>query len=136
MKIEKISHIGVAVSNFETGLKFWGDILGLPLHHIEEVPSFHVKVAFLPVGESDIELLMPLNSDSAPAGDVESMSKGLDHLCLEVKDLAGVLVELKSKGVILNNDTPQVLPGRKLAFVDPRSTGGVLLEFYELTDTD
>lgn len=132
MNISKISHIGINVNDLQTGIKFWQDILGLELDYIEDVPSFHVKVAFLPVGKSNIELLVPLENDPNPPG--EEWKCGLDHVCLEVKDIDAMVATLKKNEISLINPEPVTLPGRKLIFVDPISTGGARVEFYELTN--
>lgn len=136
MKIEKINHIGIAVRDLDAALSFWSGTLGLRLDRVEDVPSHQVKVAFLPAGDCDIELVMPTSCSTTLASDIQRTGGGLDHLCLEVKNLDEVLSELKLKGISLINETAVVLPGRKIAFVDPRSADGVLLEFYELTDSE
>jgi len=132
IKIKKINHIGIAVRNLNRSIWFWHKILGLPLTNVEEVPSHKVNVAFLKAGETDIELLMPLEGNAPLEKIILEYGGGLDHLCLEVEDVESVLDELRSKGVKLINETPAVLPGRKVAFVHPSSADGVLLEFYEL----
>jgi methylmalonyl-CoA/ethylmalonyl-CoA epimerase len=133
LNIKKINHIGIAVKDLESSLHFWKDILGLPLKASEVVPSCKVQVAFLPVGEADIELLTPLEGNFSMEKFVQEQGGGLDHLCLEVDDLDHALAELKKNGIRLIDETPRVLPGRKFAFVDPGESDGVLLEFYELT---
>jgi methylmalonyl-CoA/ethylmalonyl-CoA epimerase len=90
-------------------------------------------VAFLPVGGSEIELVKPTTDDSGLARYLEKRGPGMHHVCLEVDDIEGMLADLKAKGVRLINETPEVLPGRKMAFVHPKSTGGVLVELYEVT---
>jgi methylmalonyl-CoA/ethylmalonyl-CoA epimerase len=129
----KINHIGVAVTNIDESLKFWRDALGIELSHIEEVPSQKAKVAFLPVGETEIELVCPTAEDTGVAKFLAERGGGMHHLCIEVEDIAGTLAELKAKGVRLIDEEPKVLPGRKIAFVHPKATGGVLLELYEVT---
>jgi len=132
IQIKKINHIGIAVRNIEKSIWFWNNVLGLPLTNIEEVPSYKVNVAFLKTGESEIELLMPLEGNAPLEKVILEKGGGLDHLCLEVDDVESVLDELRSKGVKLINEIPVELPGRKVAFVHPSSADGVLLEFYEL----
>jgi methylmalonyl-CoA/ethylmalonyl-CoA epimerase len=130
--IKKIHHVGISVRNLEKSLWFWNDVLGLPLMNIEEVPSHNVRVAFLSTGESIIELVTPLDGKH-PTELVEKAKRvGLDHLCLEVDDIEQALAWLKKKNVKLIDEEPVVLPGRKIAFVHPDATDGVLLEFYEL----
>ncbi len=131
--IKKINHIGVVVADINEALKFWRDAMGLELHHVEDVPNQKVQVAFIPVGESEIELLKPTTEDSPTAKFLTERGGGMHHLCIEVDDLKAKLEELKAKEVRLINEAPIELPGRKMAFVHPKSTGGVLLELYEIT---
>lgn len=131
-RIIKINHVAIAVSAMEPALAFWQEMLGLVVDHIEDVPSQKSRVAFLPVGESEVELVMPTTDDSGLAKFVQEKGGGIHHICFEVEDLEGMLVKLRDKGVRLINETPTILPGRKLAFVHPKSTGGVLIELYEI----
>lgn len=132
VKIKKINHVGIVVQDLEKSLPFWNKILGLSATAVERVPSYKVDIAFLRAGESEIELLEP-HAGNTP---MEKLNRenggGLDHLCLEVENLEEVLLELKEVGVTLINETPVLLPGRKLAFVHPSSADGVMLELYEL----
>jgi len=132
-EIKKINHVAIVVDSIESALPFWQDAFGLELHHIEEVPSQHSKVAFFPLGDSEVELAEPTNKESGLARYLETRGPGIHHLCFEVQGIEAVMTSLKEKGVRLINETPQVLPGRKMAFVHPKSTGGVLIELYELT---
>lgn len=128
----KINHIAVAVEDIDAALSFWRDALGMRLDHVEEVPSQKARVAFLPVGESEVELVQPTSPDTGTAKFLAERGPGIHHLCLEVQDITGMLEQLKAAGVRLINETPQELEGRRIAFVHPKSTGGVLIEFYEL----
>lgn len=132
-KIKRINHVGIVVSGLDDSLKFWRDGLGIELSHIEDVTSQKVSVAFLPVGESEVELVTPTAPDSGTAKFLAEKGGGMHHLCFEVDDIIGMLADLKAKGIRLINEEPQVLPGRKMAFVHPKSTGGVLVELYETT---
>lgn len=131
-KLIKINHIGIAVNNIEEALPFWTEALGMQLHHVEEVARQKARVAFLPVGESDVELVAPTAEDSTMARYLADKGQGIHHLCLETDDIEGLLAELKAKGFRLINETPIEEPGRKMAFVHPKATGGVLLELYEV----
>ncbi len=133
-KIKKINHVGIVVSELDDSLKFWRDGLGIKLDHVEDVTSQKVMVAFLPVGESEVELVIPTAPDTSIAKFLTEKGGGMHHLCFEVDDIVGMLADLKAKGVRLINEEPQVLPGRKMAFVHPKSTGGVLVELYETTN--
>ncbi len=132
-KIKKINHVAVVVSDVDAALTFWQDALGIKLDHVEEVPSQKAKVAFLPVGETELELVMPSTPESGAGKFLAERGGGMHHLCFEVDDISGMLADLKAKGVRLINEVPDVLPGRKVAFVHPKSTGGVLVELYEIT---
>ncbi len=132
-KIKKINHVAVAVADLDSSLTFWRDAMGIELHHVEDVPSQKAAVAFLPVGESEVELVKPTSDESGLAKFVAEKGGGMHHLCVEVDDIDAMLEELKAKGVRLIDETAKVLPGRKMAFVHPKSTGGVLVELYEVT---
>src|SRR5512142_1724655 len=132
-KITKINHVAIAVGDVEGALGFWRDALGLEVSHIEDVPSQKAQVVFIPVGESEVELVKPTAEDTGVAKFLAERGGGMHHLCFEVDDIEGVMADLKARGVRLLSEAPQVLPGRKLAFVHPKSTGGVLVELYQLT---
>ncbi|MCK9245609.1 MAG: methylmalonyl-CoA epimerase [Anaerolineaceae bacterium] len=133
-KITKLNHVAIVVRDIEESLKFWEDSLGLKLDHIEVVPTQHSRVAFLPVGDSEIELVQPTSSETGLAAYLEKRGEGMHHLCMEVDDIDAKLAELKEKGVRLINETAEVLPGRKMAFIHPKAGNGVLVELYQLTD--
>ncbi len=133
-KIKKINHVAIVVKDIDEALKFWRDQLGLELDHVEDVPSQASKVAFLPVGEGEVELVQPTAADAGIAKYLETRGEGMHHLCIEVDDIAEHLIFLKEKQVRLINEEPLVLPGRKMAFIHPKATNGVLIELYEITD--
>ncbi len=133
-KITKVNHVAIAVSDIDGSLSFWRDGLGLAVSRIENVPSQKSTVAFIPVGDSEVELVQPTTDDSGVAKFLAERGGGMHHLCFEVDALDEMLLELKAKGFRLINETALVLPGRKLAFVHPKSTGGVLVELYELVE--
>ena len=130
--VKKINHIAIAVSNIEEGLPFWQEALGITLSHTEEVPSQKSRVGFFPIGDSEIELVQPTADDTGVARFIEKKGPGLHHLCLEVDNIEEMIVQLLEKGVKMIDETPHVLEGRKMAFVHPKSTGGVLVELYEI----
>jgi methylmalonyl-CoA/ethylmalonyl-CoA epimerase len=133
VKMKKINHVAIVVADIDVAAKFWRDIMGIKLDHVEEVPSQKSKVAFMPVGNTEIELVQPTSEDSGVAKFLAEKGGGMHHLCFEVDDCAATMTELKSKGVRLLSEEPNVLPGRKMAFIHPKSTGGVLVELYEIT---
>lgn len=130
--VKRIHHIAIAVPDLDGALGFWQGIMGLQLKGMEEVSSQNSTVAFLPVGDSEIELVKPLTGDSGLAKFLHAKGPGIHHICLEVDDLDGLLADLKRKGVRLIDESPQVLPGRKMAFIHPKAANGVLVELYEI----
>jgi methylmalonyl-CoA/ethylmalonyl-CoA epimerase len=132
-KITKINHIAVVVPDIDKSLSFWRDALGLELHHIEDVPSQKAVVAFLPSGDSEVELVKPTAEDSGTGKFLRERGPGMHHLCFEVDDLDGMIDQLKENGVRLINESPVVLEGRRLIFIHPKSADGVLVELYQLT---
>lgn len=132
-KINKINHIGIVVPDIESALGFWQDALGLKLERIEDVQGQKSLVAFLPLSESEIELVKPTSDDSGVAKFLRERGPGIHHICFEVDDIMEMLSDLKSKGIRLINETPLELEGRKMAFIHPKSAGGVLVELYQLT---
>jgi len=131
-EIKKINHVAIVVEDIESALSFWRDKLGLTLDHIEEVPSQASKVAFLPVGEGEVELVEPTDPESGLAKYLEKRGEGMHHLCIEVDDIAAMLSKLRDMDVRLINEEPVELPGRKMAFIHPKSSNGVLIELYEI----
>jgi methylmalonyl-CoA/ethylmalonyl-CoA epimerase len=131
--IKNINHIAVIVPELDTALSFWVDALGLTLDRTEDVPAEGVNVAFLPVGGSNVELLKPTTTDSGVARFLEKRGPGIHHLCLEVDDIDATMERLREHDIQLINEEPQTgHGGRKYAFVHPKSTGGVLVELYQL----
>ena len=132
-KIKAINHVALVVQDMEQSLSFWRDALGMELHELRDVPAESSQVAFLPVGGSEVELVRPTTEDSGIARYLAKRGPGIHHICLEVDDLAAMLEHLKGRGVRLINEQPrQAADGKRYAFVHPESTGGVLLELYQL----
>jgi methylmalonyl-CoA/ethylmalonyl-CoA epimerase len=130
--VKKVDHIGVAVKSLEETLPFYTEVLRLPLLAIEEVESEKVKVAFLEVGETHIELLEPTSEDSAIAKYIEKRGEGIHHIALGVESIQDRLIELKEKGIRLIQEEPKIgAGGAKVAFLHPKSTSGVLYELCE-----
>ena len=130
--ILKVDHVGIAVTSLDDRVGFWHDALGLPLGGTELVPTEGVRVAFLPVGQSRLELLEATRPDSPIAKFVEKRGEGIHHITLQVEAIQPVLDRLKSKGVQLLDDTPRLgAGGTKVAFLHPRAAGGVLVELVE-----
>jgi len=131
--IIRLNHVAVLVPDLDQALTFWQDQLGLSLDHVEVVSSMAVKIAFLPLGESEIELIQPTTGDSGLAKYLSNRGPGLHHICIETDDISAKLAELNEKGVGLIDQEPVLMDdGRQLAFIHPKSTGGVLVELYQL----
>ncbi len=128
----KIDHIGIAVKSLTEGLKFYRDALGLDYQGEEEVRDQGVKVAFLEIGESKIELLEPLNEDSPIARHLEKRGEGVHHIAVEVEDLETRMKEMKEAGVRFIGEEPAAGAGnKKIIFIHPASTRGVLAELCQ-----
>lgn len=131
--LKRLDHVAVLVPDLDEALSFWQDKLGFRLDHVETISSMAVKIAFLPLGESEIELVQPITEDSGLAKFLKKRGPGLHHICLEVEDINKKLLDLAEKGVQLIDQEPVTMDdGRKLAFLHPKSAGGVLVELYEL----
>jgi methylmalonyl-CoA/ethylmalonyl-CoA epimerase len=128
-----VDHVGVAVKNLDEAIAFYRDALGFKLESVDVLTERKVRVAFFSTGgETNIELLEPIGSDSPVAKFLENRGEGIQHVAVRVKDIEAVLTELKQKGVTLVDDKPKAgAEGAKIAFVHPKSTKGVLLELVE-----
>ena len=132
MNMKNIDHIGIAVSNIQESLSFWQASLGIEPHGIEEIADRKLRTAFLPVGNTNIELLEATGVESTIAKFIEKRGEGLHHIAIRVDDIDAALAELKAKGVQLIDETPRNgAGGARIAFVSPKSTHGVLLELCE-----
>ncbi|MGM9924949.1 MAG: methylmalonyl-CoA epimerase [Bacillus sp. (in: firmicutes)] len=130
--IHRIDHIGIAVKSIEQSLAYYRDILGMKLEGCETVESQGVTVAFLDAGNTRIELLEPLSEESPVAKFISKRGEGVHHLALGVKDIQGRIDEVKEKGIRTIDDKPKNGAHQaKVAFLHPKSTGGVLFEFCE-----
>jgi len=126
-----LDHIGIAVESLAKGIEFY-EALGLDLEGVEEVTEQGVKVGFLPVGDTRLELLEPTGPSSPIAKHLERRGPGLHHVCFRVDDISGAMVALAKRGYRLLSDEPQAgAHGCLVCFVHPKSTGGVLLELSQ-----
>jgi methylmalonyl-CoA/ethylmalonyl-CoA epimerase len=131
--IKKINHVAIVVEDMDNALSFWRDALGMELHELKDVPAEKSQVAFMPVANGEVELVMPATDDSGIAKYLAKRGQGMHHLCLEVDDINGMLVQLKARGVRLINEEPRTSSdGKKYAFIHPESACGVLVELYQL----
>lgn len=130
--IKKIHHVAIAVADLQQALTFWQDILGIEKSELRNIPQEEAQVAFLPLGDSEIELVFPTSTDSGLAKYLSKRGAGIHHLCLEVDNLEALLSRLKQNNIRLINEEPRVNQnGRRYAFIHPESAFGVLVELYE-----
>lgn len=130
--VKKIDHIGIAVKNLNEAIAFYEGILGMKVTEIEEVPEQKVRVAFLPTGDSEVELLESTSPDGPIARFIEKNGEGVQHIAFRVDNLEEKLEELKSKGIRLIDEKPRRGAGGALiAFLHPKSTFGTLIEICE-----
>jgi len=130
--ITKVDHIGIAVKSIDEALKLYQDILGLKLVETEVVEEQKVKVAFLPVGDSEVELLESTTPDGPVAKFIEAKGEGIQHIAFRVKNIEEALADLKAKGVRLIDEKPRRgAGGAKIAFLHPKGTHGTLIELCE-----
>ncbi len=131
---KKVDHIAIAVPELEEAIHLYKGLLGKEPEHVEEVADQKVRAAFFGVGETNLELLFPTSPDSPISKFLEDRKGrgGLHHLCLQVTGLESHLQQLKSQGVQLIDEKPRIgAHGKKIAFIHPKSTGGVLIELSE-----
>lgn len=130
--LTKINHIGVAVKSLEEALPFYRDTLGMAFQGVEEVAEQKVRVAFLAIGESKIELLEPTAPDSPIAGFLEKNGPGIHHLAYEVEDIEAAIRHLEEQGTRMIDRQPRNgAHGAKIAFIHPKSSNSVLTELCQ-----
>ena len=132
MKVMHIDHIGIAVKDLEKAGKFYTDIMGIPIKEQEVVSEQKVRVAFLPITDSEIELLESTEPDGPVAKFIDSRGEGIQHIAFRVENIEEILEELKAKGVRLIDQKARIgAGGAKIAFIHPKETNGVLVEICE-----
>ena len=130
--IKKISHVAVVVSDIDAALEFWRDALGLKLSYAEDLPEQDAEVAFLQLGDSEIELFRPTVDDNGAARFLAENKSGMHHIALEVDDLDAMIERLQSEGVhLINHESVAAARGRRAVFVHPSSASSGLGELYE-----
>lgn len=127
----RVHHVAVVVRDLDAALVFYRDTLGLPLELVLPVPSDQVRIGFLTVGESRIELVEPTNDDTGVARFLASRGEGFHHVCFEVPDVAAALDDLAAAGIELIDRSPRAGADGPVAFIHPRSAHGVLVELVE-----
>ena len=132
MKVKHIDHIGIAVKDIEQAGKFYTDVLGLKIEDIENVADQKVNVAFIPITDSEVELLESTEPDGPVAKYIEARGEGVKHIAFCVENIEEALEELKAKGIRLIDESPRGgAGGARIAFIHPKETNGVLVEICE-----
>lgn len=132
MKVLKVDHIGIAVKNLDETLKFYTEALGLEVHGTETVEEQKVKVAFLPLGDTEVELLESTSPDGPIAKYIEKKGEGIQHLAFKVENIEEAIEYMKEKGFRMIDEKPRYgAGGAKIAFMHPKSSHGVLVELSE-----
>jgi methylmalonyl-CoA epimerase len=134
MAFKKVDHVAIAVPDLQEAIDLYKSLLGKEPEYIEEVADQKVRAAFFGVGDTNLELLFPTSPDSPISKFLEEKKGrgGLHHICIEVSDIEGHLEQLKTKGVKLIDEKPKIgAHGKRIAFVHPKATNGVLIELSE-----
>jgi len=131
--IKKVEHIGIAVKSVDESIPVFRDILGIPMEKVYESAAIKTKIAFFPVGGCTIELIEPMDPESPAAKFLQKRGEGVHHICLGVENIEAALRHYESQGIELLNKTPRrTQDGRLIAFLNPKSTHGVLIELEEM----
>jgi methylmalonyl-CoA/ethylmalonyl-CoA epimerase len=131
-RIGRIHHAALVVRSLDASLRFWRDTLGLALEQVADIADDRVRIAFLTVGESKIELVEPTDETTGVARFLASRGEGFHHLCFEVDNIAETLIRLEIDGLELIDTAPRRGAEGPVAFIHPRSCGGVLVELIEV----
>jgi len=132
MKISKLNHIAIACRDLDKHIALFSEVFGIPHGKIVEVPSQGVKVAFIKLPNVRIELIAPLDEHANLNKFLEKSGEGLHHISLAVDDVKAALIELSDKGVDAIHEKPRPgAHGRPVAFLHPKTTGGILIELEE-----
>lgn len=132
MKPTHIEHIGIAVRNLDESVRYYETVLGLRCYAVEEVKDQKVRTAFFRVGDTKIELLETTEPDGPIGKFIEKKGEGVHHIAFAVRNLAAALAEVEEKGVQLIDRNPRKgAEGLNIAFLHPKSTGGILTELCE-----
>lgn len=132
MKALKLDHIGIAVKDLDSVVKFYEDVMGIPLHGIETVEEQKVRVAFMPVGDTEVELLESTSPDGPIAKFIDKKGEGVQHLAFKVENIEEAIADMMEKGYRMIDESPRYgAGGAKIAFMHPKGTNGVLIELSE-----
>ncbi len=127
----KVHHVALIVASIEDGLRLWRDLLGLELETVMDIPDDRVRIAFLTVGESKVELVQPTDDTTGVARFLASKGEGFHHVCFEVANLSETLLRLEIAGLELIDSAPRRGAEGPVAFIHPRACHGVLVELIE-----
>jgi methylmalonyl-CoA epimerase len=131
--LKKIEHIGVAVQDIEKSIPLFRDLLGIPLEKVYESDAIKTKIAFFPLGDSTIELIEAMDPSSPVAKFIQKRGEGIHHICFGVKNVEAALRHFEAQGIELLNKTPRRTEnGDLIAFLNPKSTNGILIELVEM----
>ena len=132
MKLDKIEHIGIAVKDIGEVSKFYKDVFECQISEEMDVPERKLRIAFTEISGVKLEFVMPTDNESVVAKFIDKRGEGIHHICFEVDDVEKATIELKEKGVELVEDRPRMgAEGKKIIFIKPKSTHGVLIELKE-----
>lgn len=131
--LKKIEHIGVAVQDIEKSIPLFRDILGIPLEKVYESDAIKTKIAFFPLGDSTIELIEAMDPSSPVAKFIQKRGEGIHHICFGVENVEAALRHFEARGIELLNQKPRRMEnGDLIAFLNPKSTNGILIELVEM----
>ena len=134
MNVSRVDHIGIAVTNLDETIKFYEEVLGIKCEGTEVVEDQKVKVAFFPVGDTELEFLESTSEDGPIAKFIEKNGGrgGIQHVALRVDNIEEAIANMKEKGYVMIDEKPRYgAGGAKIAFCHPKATGGILLELSE-----
>lgn len=129
--LKKIHHVGIVVRSLDEAYRFYRDTLGLKVHKEATVEDQGVKAALLTIGNSEIELLEPINEHGGVAKFLEKRGEGLHHICFETDDIAAELEQTKQKGIAVIDQKPRVGLAGMICFLHPKANHGVLIEYAQ-----
>jgi methylmalonyl-CoA/ethylmalonyl-CoA epimerase len=131
MKLDKIEHIGIAVKDIEEAAKLYEDVFGCQISDTIDVPDRKLKIAFIDIFGTKLELIMGTDDESTISKFIEKKGEGIHHICFEVEDVEKAAAQLQEKGIELVDKPRMGAEGKKIVFIKPKSTHGVLIELKE-----
>ena len=136
MKLKRVEHVAIAVKDMSKMQEIFENKLGIKMEYEEKFPQYNTKIAMYPIGDTYLEVLESNDPKTETSRWIEEHGEGLFHICLEVEDIDSSLSELREKGVKLLDEVPRVgHGGARIAFLDPESTGNLLIELAEISAT-